>query len=415
MMVSLNKNYWSIKQRHNFYSDFFDLMVKMVRMRYISPNILSDLEKKIVFLTGPRQAGKTTLALELFKHKKQKVAYFNWDDPDDRKRILQRNWGISDGLIVLDEIHKYPRWKNFLKGTYDNYHAHFQFLITGSARLDIYKKGQDSLMGRHFSWHLHPFCLSELKHFGFKQGLADLMIHGGFPEALLTGDETFSKRWRRDRLKLVFNQDIRELEHLKSYSLLEIFHEELKSRTGQLIVLSNIARDLEIAPKTAKIWLEILARNFTLFTVRALEKSTLRSLSKPVKVYFFDNGEVEGDEGAKFENLVANHLYKKLQFLSDSTGDNFELNFIRDKEKREVDFVVTKNKKPLALIEVKLQDEKPSKHLLYFKHKLKIPYAVQVVLRENVYIQGQEVSVVSASDLLSRPLTEEFWKIKGTT
>lgn len=193
-------------------------------MRYISTNITQDLAKKMVFISGPRQCGKTTMVKKLIR-KKQSL-YLNWDNTDHRKNIMNGDWDQNDKIIYFDEIHKFSRWKNLVKGIYDTQQSQHQFIVTGSARLDIYKKGQDSMMGRFFSWRLHPLCLSELKHIFKsvdKENINKLLSLGAFPEPFFNGDLQHSKRWRREKQNLVFRQDIQELESIRDISILEFF------------------------------------------------------------------------------------------------------------------------------------------------------------------------------------------------
>lgn len=378
-------------------------------MRYLQKYIRVDLKKKMVFISGPRQCGKTTLAKEILKN--DESLYLNWDDVDERKRILKRDWSDEKRFIAFDEIHKFSKWKNFLKGTYDTQKERHTFLITGSARLDIYKKGQDSMLGRFFSWRLHPFCLSELRHnLKFKKhNLIDRLIEfGGFPEPFLSNDLQFSKRWRKERINLVFRQDIRDLENVKDMSALEMYYFQLSERVGSEIVMANIARDLEIAPKTAKAWLKILERTYALFSINSYSKNIAKAIVIAPKVYFYDNGEVEGGLGARFENLVATHLLKKIQFLEDSTGERYELNYIRERGGHEVDFVIVKNRKPILLIEAKVSDSNISSSLFYFMKKLGVKNAVQLVLKGGAAKTRDGVLVVNAEEWLSRKLEVEF-------
>ena len=379
-------------------------------MRYLAKYILDDVAKKMVFLTGPRQSGKTTLVTDLLKN--LPGIYLNWDDQDHRKQILKREWSDEDTYIALDEIHKFSRWKNFLKGTYDTQKSKHRFIVTGSAKLDIYKKGQDSMLGRFFSWRVHPLCLAELKH-QFKsadeKNLDKLMSLGGFPEPFFEGKEVFAKRWRKEKLKLVFRQDIQELESIKDISLLELFYQAIIERVSSELVVSNLARDLEIAPKTAKSWLNVLEKTYALFVVRPYGKGIAKAISKTPKVYLYDNGEVGGDEGAKFENLVASHLYKRIQFLEDLYGDKYELNYLRDKTGHEIDFVILKNNKPACLIEAKLNDGTRSKSFYYYKERLKITHCVQLIKTVIKPSTKDGILVTSASDWLSRPLEDELF------
>jgi len=379
-------------------------------MRYLAKYILDDSKKKMVFLTGPRQSGKTTLVLDLLKD--LQGIYLNWDDQDHRRQILKRDWSDEETYVALDEIHKYSRWKNFLKGTYDTQKDKHRFIITGSAKLDIYKKGQDSMLGRFFSWRVHPLCLSELKHH-FKNNdesnLDKLIKLGGFPEPFFEGREVYAKRWRKEKLKLVFRQDIQELESIKDISLLELFYQGITERVGSEIVVSNMARDLEIAPKTAKSWLNILEKTYAVFIVPPYGKGIAKAITKTPKVYLYDNGEVFGDEGAKFENLVATHLYKRIQFLEDLYGDKYELNYLRDKNGHEVDFVILKNNKPVCLIEAKLNETTRSRSLYYYKERLKVDHCLQLIKSMVKPQTKDQIVVTSAYEWLSMPLESEIF------
>ena len=354
--------------------------------RSIESDIIKDLSKKMVFLGGPRQVGKTTLARHILKHfpyKKSKSGlYLNWDFDEDKHRIIKQKWDEDHQLIVFDELHKYRRWKNWIKGVYDKTHPLHRFLITGSARLDIYRRGGDSLFGRYHYWRLHPFTLDELpKKMTLKEGFKRLMTVGGFPEPFLDGNEQEAKRWRRERFDRILKEDIRDLESIKMIQDLSLFVNILRRRGGQLIVLSNIAKEIQISPKTAKLWLEALNRMYICFSVWPHTKQLPRAIQKPPKVYFFDNADIipEKDEGLRFENLIATHLLKKMHYLEDSKGDQFELKYIRDKEGREVDFIILKEGKVFALIEVKFSDDKISKSLQYYSEKLKPKHSLQIV------------------------------------
>jgi len=351
-------------------------------MRYITPYILEDLNKKMVFVGGPRQVGKTTLAKAVLSENFPAGRYMNWDYDEDRQDILQKRWSAENSLLVFDELHKFPRWKAWIKGIYDVSHEAHAFLITGSARLDIYRRGGDSLMGRYHYWRLHPFTLDEIPD-GItpEDALKRLMTVGGFPEPFLDGNERNARRWRRERFDRVLREDVRDLEPIRNIQLLGMFLDALRYRVGGLITLSNMASDLQVSPKTAKSWLEVLERMYLVFSVRPYTKNLPRAVLKPPKVYFFDNGDILGDEGARFENLVATSLLKRLHFLEDRDGYRYELRYIRDKEGREVDFAVIKDGRLEELIEVKYSGENVSKHLLYYAERLKPDKVTQIVAK----------------------------------
>jgi len=349
-------------------------------MRYITPHVLEDLKKKMVFVGGPRQVGKTTLAKAVISNDYPDGRYFNWDYDEDRQDILQKKWSLDNNLLVFDELHKFPRWKTWIKGIYDVSHKIHSFLVTGSARLDIYRRGGDSLMGRYHYWRLHPFTLDEIPNgISPKDAFDRLMTVGGFPEPFLEKDERTARRWRRERFDRVLREDIRDLESIRNIQLLGMFLDALRHRVGGKVVLSNMAGDLQISPKTAKSWLEVLERMYLVFTVLPFTKSLSRAVLKPPKVYFFDNADVLGDEGARFENLVATSLLKRLNYLEDRDGYRYELRYIRDKEGREVDFAIIKEGDLKELIEVKYSDESISKSLLYYTRRLNPKRATQLV------------------------------------
>ena len=317
-------------------------------MRYIEDFIQNDLNKKMVFLGGPRQVGKTTLAKNVIKNR---GLYLNWDDDLDRKKILARQWSDDDQYLVFDELHKFPRWKNWVKGIYDTQKENHKILVTGSARLDLYKKDV----------------------------LKRLMKFGGFPEPFLSGSETENRRWRKERFDRILKDDIRELEVVKEINNISLLVDLLKSRIGSPIVVSNLAKDLQVAPNTVKNWIDILERMYLVFKVPVYTVKIARSLQKPFRIYFYDNADVDGDDGARFENLVATHLLKILHYLEDSEGYRCELFYIRDKDGREVDFCVVIDGKVAELIEAKLNDSNISKSLIYFSERLNPLKSTQVL------------------------------------
>ena len=324
--------------------------------------------------------GKTTLAKAILSSNYPDGRYLNWDFDEDRQDILRKRWSTDNPLLIFDELHKFPKWKGWIKGIYDVSHDLHSFLVTGSARLDIYRRGGDSLLGRYHYWRLHPFTLDEIpKGISPKDAFERLMTLGGFPEPFLEGDERIARRWRRERFDRVLREDVRDLEPVRDIQLLSIFLDLLRHRVGGLVVLSNLAGDLEISPKTATAWLEILERMYLVFSVRPYIKSLPRAVRKPPKIYFFDNGDVLGDEGARFENLVATSLLKRLHYLEDSQGYKYELRYIRDKEGREVDFAIVKEGELEELIEVKYSDDSIARSLSYYADRLNPKKAVQIV------------------------------------
>jgi uncharacterized protein len=358
---------------------YFEEMEKIIS-RYIEPYIQNDLSKKMVFIGGPRQVGKTTMARNLLQKVDADGIYFNWDNDEDRRDLLAKKWSQRNKIIIFDELHKYPKWKNWIKGVYDIENEWHKIIVTGSARLDIYKQGGDSLMGRYHYWRLHPFSLDEIpvglnKH----EALHRLMTVGGFPEPFLDGDEREARRWRRERFDRVVMEDIRDLEPIRNIQMIKILVDQLRTRVGGLVKIANLANELQVAHKTIKHWLEVLEQMYLLFSIKPFTRSIPRAVLKPPKIYFFDNADVIGDEGNRFENLIATNLLKRMHYLVDRDGYRYELMYIRDKEGREVDFAIVKDGLLEELIEVKLSDDTISNSLRYYAERLNPRRAVQIV------------------------------------
>jgi len=336
-----------------------------VERRYLETAIQGDLGKKMVFLGGPRQIGKTTLAQYLASDF-ENSGYFNWDSRSHRKTIMEEQWSPDTEMLVFDELHKYRKWKNLIKGIWDTRTPGQRIMVTGSSRLDILRRGGDSLQGRYNYYRLHPFSLQELSGnpipslkfpadppvFKFSNAdfdLQHLLKFGGFPEPCLAGSERTLKRWQHQRFERVFREDIRDLENVFSLSEVELLGTMLPERVAAPLSFSSLASDLEISPKTAKSWVELLCRNYFIFRVPPYHRRLQRALKKECKYYLWDWSEVPG-EGERFENLVASHLLKYCHYYQDVFGIDMGLYYLRDLEKREADFLLTWEKKLLQEI-----------------------------------------------------------------
>jgi len=367
-------------------------------MRYLTRPILKDLSRKLVFLSGPRQVGKSTLARSLIHSPSQ---YLNWDIPSDRKIIRDISWLKKDGLVVLDELPKFLKWKNFLKGVIDEYGNTPPLLVTASARLETFKRGGDALTGRTYMYHLHPIDpLEAVEHFGAKdtfEACQKLIRTGGFPEAFLNPNE--AARLREDRLQMVVREDIRDLSMISELRGMQLLIDLLRDRVGGTINYSNLASDVGVSAPTIKKWIELLERLFVIFLIHPYSRNIARSIRKEPKVYFYDCAAATNGEGATFENLVGLTLLKWIQFSNDSVGTRYGLSYFRDKDKHEVDFVVTSGLKPLALVEVKRGDDTLHPGLVYLKKILPTCKAFQIV---NARIKRQErldIQTLSVADI----------------
>lgn len=275
--------------------------------------------------------------------------------------------------------------------------------MTGSARLDVSRRGGDSLLGRYHYWRLHPFTLSELpKGISAPVAFERLMEVGGFPEPFLDGSVTEARRWRQERYDRVLRDDVRDLESVRDIQTLSLLVDLLRERVGSPVVAANLAADLHVSPVTVTRWLEILEKMYLVFLVYPHSANLARAIQKPPKVFFFDNADVIGDEGARYENLVASHLIKKLNFLQDRDGFRYELKYVRDREKREVDFVILRDRKVIELVEAKWSDAQPAKSLLYFAERLRPERATQVVAKLNRATSKGSLHVVKAAEYLKK-------------
>jgi predicted AAA+ superfamily ATPase len=354
----------------------------------------------MVLITGPRQVGKTHLAKEIMK-KYQHPAYFNFDDIDDMKTIKDRSWFQGTDLIVLDEIHKMKDWKTFLKGTYDTRKEQHHFLVTGSARLDTFRQTGESLAGRYFSYRLNPLSVKELEEtLPPYEALSLLNKLGGFPEPFLSGSETLAQRWRKQYHDDLVREDILDFSRITEINSIKNLQTMLRRRVGNPISYSSLAQDLQIAPNTVRKYLDILESLHIIFLVRPFHKNIARAILKEPKIYFFDTGFVEGNEGVKLENSVAVCLLKHAQFIQDTEGLEAGLFYIRTKEQREIDFALGDGKGLKTLIEVKLSDHQESPHLRYFKERNPTLEAVQLVHNLHNEQTKNGISVVRAGEWL---------------
>ena len=385
-------------------------------MRYLEKYIIEDLKDKMVFVWGPRQVWKTTLALNIAKNYFKNFTYLNWDNLEHKKRVLKTEYDFWSKLIIFDEIHKYSRWKSFLKWEYDVKKEKYKFLITWSARLDIYQKWWDSLLGRYYYYRLHPFSLAEIlwiennfskwinlnfqKQFYFKE-LEDLITFWWFPEVFTKKNIRFLNRWKNDRLKRIIYEDIRDLNNVKDLGILEVLANILPTKVWSPFSINSLVEDLQVTNKTIWNWIDIFERVYISYRIYPYNKSNLKSLKKEPKLYLWDYTHID-DIWARNENLIANHLLKWIHFLQDVYGYQVELKYLRDKEKREIDFVITEKWDIKYLIEVKTNDTSLSKHLLYYHKKFPQAQCFQVIFEnKEIDIEKSWIRVISASKFLT--------------
>lgn len=356
-------------------------------------------ETNMAILVGPRQSGKTTTSIN---YQPKKTSYWNWDDQDDRiflrssqqKFLDEKNRRDPDKpVLVLDEIHKNKKWRNWLKGFYDKHNKEYQIIVTGSARLNVFKRGGDSLLGRYYSYRHHPLSLGEIEDKSFETDLfrkvgksnyrefKNLFKFGGFPAPYISGKETSHKKWIRTRRELLVREDLRDLSRLEDVAAMELLVTLLNNRAGGLLNLNNLKDDINVSVDTLRRWMKYLEALYYVYLIPPYTKNIKRSLVKTPKLYLWDWSEI-ADDAARFENMIASHLLKSVHYWTDAGLGEFNLHFIRDKEKREVDFLVTENNKPFMLIECKMSETDVHQSLKHFCSIMKPKYSLQVVCNE---------------------------------
>ncbi len=368
--------------------------------RSIEEAVREDLDSKMVFIGGPRQTGKTTLARHVTGiTDAMSSRYLNWDAAEDRERIIREHFPAEPGFCILDEIHKYGRWRQMVKGLFDKRGHELRIIVTGSARLDYYRKGGDSLQGRYHFYRLFPFSLAELDA-PTHETVMDLLVYGGFPEPFLAASERQSRRWSAEYRSRLIREDLNDLEQVRDLSLVEALSLRLPELVGSPLSLNALREDLQVSHDTVARWLLMLENLYAVFRVPPFGFPRLRALKKAAKHYHWDWTLVR-DTGPRFENLVACHLQKWCCFLQDYEGRSVTLHYFRDKAGREVDFVVAEDGHPIQFIECKTSAKTVSKSLRYLKRHFPDVAAIQVCLENDVdWMDGNGIRVCSAQHFL---------------
>lgn len=376
-------------------------------MRRLYENIISqELEqyRQMIFLTGPRQVGKTTLSKQCAE-RKYTSRYLNWDNIADREVMLAGTPALINlfpaqniltdtqkpQLLIFDELHKYSRWKSLLKGYFDQLSPNYKFIVTGSAKLNVYRRGGDSMMGRYLLHRIHPFSLAECLHFAdinlqketrapkkpSEEIWQNLFYFGGFPEPFLKADERFAKQWHKLRQEQLFHEDLRDLKQIHEISQIELLAELLKHQVGSTVKYSELAKKIRVSEPTTRQWIDALNQIYYCFSIKPWSNNVTRSLLKEPKIYLWDWSIID-DKGARIENFVACHLLKAVHFWTDAGLGDYDLHYLRDKDKREVDFLITKNKKPWLLLEAKASaNHSLNPHLLHFAKQINPSHVLQ--------------------------------------
>lgn len=370
--------------------------------RYIERGIEEDLSQKMVFMAGPRQVGKTTFAKQLLEKGELPLQdrYMNWDSPEDRENIIRERFPISEGLLVLDEIHKYSRWRQVVKGLFDTRGSELKILVTGSAKLDYYRHGGDSLQGRYHFHRLYPFSFAEIKGKSISD-LEHLFNYGGFPEPFIRGSEKDTKRWAREYRSRLVREDLQDLERVKDIALVESLAIRLPELVGSPLSINSLREDLQVSHQTVARWIQILENLYMIFRIYPFGAPKIRAVKKEAKHYHLDWTVVK-DLGARFENLVACHILKWCHYLEDTQGRDVELRYFRDVDLREVDFVVTEDKQPIHFIECKKGQKSSNRALRYLKQRFPQTKATNIFFEKgSAYKDKYEIIHQPATDFLA--------------
>lgn len=353
----------------------------MYLSRYLENPVKHDLKQKMVFIFGPRQSGKTTLAKKLLSDEmgeSREQRYLNWDSTENREKIIKEEFPAGPGILILDEIHKYSRWRQIVKGLYDTRKDDLKIIVTGSGRLDYYRHGGDSLQGRYHSYRLHPFSVGEIKE-SATPGIENLMRYSGFPEPFTLASDRETRRWSKEYKSRIIYDDINSLENIKDVSLLEHLAIRLPGLVGSPLSINSLRQDLQVSHQSVARWLTILENIYMIFRIYPFGAPKIRAVKKEAKHYHYDWTVIE-DESLRFENLVACHLLKWCHFRQDYEGFDTELRYFRDIDRREVNFVIVENKKPVYFIECKLKHKDINPALRYLKKRFPETPAIQISL-----------------------------------
>jgi predicted AAA+ superfamily ATPase len=411
-------------------------IISMMITRPISSVIFSpEFGRQMRFIAGPRQVGKTTIAREFLRQQQCKDLYYNWDERNVRDRYRVDSHFFSKDVynvtpssgkrwVCMDEIHKYPRWKNVLKDFFDSYGEDTGFIITGSARLDMLRKSGDSLAGRYFLFHVNPLTLAEVVgknaisdppehadtfirdrlervHYHEKE-LEALLTFGGFPEPFLSSSLRFHARWRDDYIDRIVREDLRDLSHVHELENISILIKLLPERICSPLSINGLANDLKTSFMTVAGYIKLLELGYILFRVRPYAKKLARGLTKETKAYFYDWTRVD-EKTHRFENYAALELKSLVDRWTDSGSGNFDLRYIRTRDGKETDFLILRDEKPWLLAEIKWSRSPVESHHLKNRELLgeKVPF-IQIVHEHGITEKFQPmVYQMSASRFFS--------------
>jgi len=258
--------------------------------------------------------------------------------------------------------------------------------------MDIFRKGGDSLMRRYFHYRMHPLSLREIEGSvdldvklqelkkPKKISLQQLLRFGGFPESYLKANQRFTNRWSAFRQQQLIREDIRDGSKIHEIAQLEILAELLRKQSGDVTRYSTLGKQIRVSIDTIRRWLDVLEGYYYCYRIRPWYKNIATALRKEPKTYLWDWSKID-DKGKRHENFVASQLLKYVHWLTDLGYGDYQLHYLRTKDQKEVDFIVTENNQPWFLVEVKSSSSQPlNKYLKWFQNKTKAKHAFQVVM-----------------------------------
>ncbi len=387
------------------------------------------LKKKMVFLAGPRQAGKTFVAQQYLAAHSSPQLYYNWDLPEVAQRFREnpvffesdvRISMLKRPTLVFDEIHKRTRWKNELKAVYDRSIRDFNLIVTGSARLDLLRQSGESLAGRYFLFRVLPIGLQEYagqidfqcRLDGFKdlihhlsaikpapKALTDLLVLGGFPDPLAMGSLDYRRKWSADYQRLLFREDLRDLSRIQEIDRVETLWSLLPERVGSPLSIRSLQEDLSASHEAIRTWLLNLEKLYSIFLLRPFSKKISRAVKKEKKLYLMDWA-LHKDEAKRFENFVISSLFRSVAVWNDSGQGEFELYFARNALGQEADFLLIRDGKPWILGDAKLSGKAIDAHLYRMAEQLGGVPVIQVVAEPGIFQAPTPKSLIVSADRL---------------
>ncbi len=214
---------------------------------------------------------------------------------------------------------------------------------------------------------MNPLSFAELDGKTTKD-LNELFHLNGFPESFFSSSKTETNRWSLEYKKRLVREEVNSVENVQDLVSMELLLKLLPSKVGSPLSLNSLREDLSVAHATVDKWCKILEKLYSFFRITPYGYKLSRAVKKEQKLYFYDWNLVN-EESYRFENMIACHLKKWVDFQEDALGSEFNLQYFRNTDGKEIDFLVTENNKVHMIIECKLGDESPSSTLRYLKEK----------------------------------------------